>query len=403
MEKYLVINAGSSSLKFSLYDIDTMNVLMSGYFEKIGNKDSFYTLKINGEKEKVETYIAHHTEAVQTMIVELIENHVIEDLTEIKGVGHRVVHGGVLYKEPTMVDDTVIKEIERLAVLAPNHHMGHIAGINAVIDVAPEVPMVIVPDTAFHSTIPDENALYALPIEWYKENDVKKFGAHGTSHKYITSVMQEKLGRDDVNIIVCHIGSGASVCAVKDGLSYDTSMGLTPLAGVIMGTRSGDIDPSIINYIAHERGLTIEQIDHILNKESGLLGLSGSNDFRDVEEKANNGDEMSSLALAKFERSIINYIAQYITLLDGKVDAIIFTAGIGENSKSFRKNVLNKLCNTFGIQINDDKNDNVVGFSEITTEESRIPVYVIPTDEEYMIVKDTVNTIKTKGNILTLK
>lgn len=393
-EKYLIINAGSSSLKFSLYDMPEAREIVNGYIEKIGNQDSFYTLKFSGKKVEKQKVIRNHTEAVATMLEELLENRFISDVSEIKGIGHRVLHGGEYYADSVLIDEEVLGNIINLTKLGPLHHPGQIAGIEAMIACLPDVKQVAVFDTAFHQTMPKENYMYAVPYEWYVENSVRKYGFHGTSHKYITEVMQERYGKKDVNLIVCHIGSGASISCIKDGRSYDTTMGLTPLDGLVMGTRSGTIDSSILEYICKERGLGVEQITTILNKKSGLLGIAGKNDFRDLEAQANAGDLNSQLAMKMLKNSIIKFIAQYYFELNGKVDALVFTAGIGENAINLREQIVDEISNPMGIKLDGEANSNIARFKEnqsgvISTPESRFDVLVVPTNEEYMILKDT--------------
>lgn len=393
-EKYLIINAGSSSLKFSLYDMPETREIVNGYIEKIGNQDSFYTLKFNGKKVEKKKAIMSHTEAVATMLEELMGNHFIADVSEIKGVGHRVLHGGEYYDDSVLIDEESLANIESLVKLGPLHLPGEIDGIKSMQECMPGVPQVAVFDTAFHQTMPKENYMYAVPYEWYEENGVRKYGFHGTSHKYITEAMQKHFGKDTVNLIVCHIGSGASIACIKDGKSYDTTMGLTPLDGLIMGTRCGSIDSSIIEYMSKERGLSIDEINTILNKQSGLLGICGKNDFRDLEAQANNGDKNSKLAFQMLKNSIIKYIAQYYFELNGDVDALIFTAGMGENAISLREAIVNAISVPLNIKLDKLANDNIARFREnqsgrISTSDSKIEVLVVPTDEEYMILKDT--------------
>ncbi|MBR6689936.1 MAG: acetate kinase [Bacilli bacterium] len=393
-EKYLVINAGSSSLKFTLYSMPEAVEIVNGLIEKIGEGDSSYTLKFDNKKISNEEEINNHTEAVKVMLRELLKNNCIESIDEIKGIGHRVLHGGELYSGSVLIDEEVMNNITNLIKLGPLHLPGEIAGINSMIECLPDVPQVAVFDTAFHQTMPEESYMYPVPYSWYKENGVRKYGFHGISHKYITKVMQEKFNKQDVNLIVCHIGSGASITAIKDGKSYDTTMGLTPLPGLVMGTRCGDIDPSIIEYICKERNLTVTEVTNILNKESGLKGLSGKNDFRDVTDLALNGDSKAKLAIALFERSVIKYIGQYYFELEGNLDAIVFTAGVGENVSYVREDIINFISKPMGIEINKEMNDNIARFKEhqtgiISTDDSKVKVMVILTDEEYMILEDT--------------
>lgn len=393
-EKFLIINAGSSSLKFSLYNMPETIEIVNGYIEKIGNQDSFYTLKYEGKKIEKKKVILNHTDAVETMLEELLDNNFIQDVSDIKGIGHRVLHGGEYYSESVLIDDNVLENIKSLTKLGPLHHPGEIAGIESMKSVMPDVPQVAVFDTAFHQTMPKENYMYAVPYDWYEENGVRKYGFHGTSHKYITETMQKQLGKEDVNLIICHVGSGASMCCVKNGKCFNTTMGLTPLDGLVMGTRCGTIDSSIIEYICKERNMSVEDVNTVLNKKSGLLGIAGKNDFRDLEELANNGDEKAKLAIKMLQNSITKFIAQYYVELNGMVDAIVFTAGIGENGISLRANIVNSLSNALNIKLDENSNNNISKFKErqsgvISTPDSKINVVVIPTNEEYMILKDT--------------
>ena len=317
--KFLCVNAGSSSLKFQLFEMPEEKVIISGYIEKIGLEDSFWTTKINGEKIKGAKFLKDHNAAVEVLLNELVENKAVESLDEIKGVGHRVLHGGEKYSDSVLIDDEVIQNIKDLTKLGPLHHPGNLAGIEALRAVLPNVPMVAVYDTAFHQTMPKENFMYPVPYEWYLKYGVRKYGFHGTSHKYITTVMKEKLGKDDVNLIICHIGSGASISAIKNGVCYDTTMGITPLDGLMMGTRSGAIDPSIIEYVCKESGMSVSDVTNDLNKKSGLLGVSGFSDSRDVEEAAAKGDERADLALNMDNDRVAKYIAEYFIKLEGKV------------------------------------------------------------------------------------
>jgi len=393
-EKYLVINAGSSSLKFSLYNMPETEEIVNGYIEKIGNQDSFYTLKYADQKVEKSKVILNHTEAVETMLAELLANNFIDDISEIKGIGHRVVHGGEYYSESVLIDDEVLNNIRSLTKLVPLHHPGEIAGIESMQECLPHVPQIAVFDTAFHQTMPKENYMYAVPYSWYEENGVRKYGFHGTSHKYITETMKNYFNKDRVNLIICHIGSGASISCIKDGKCYDTTMGLTPLDGLIMGTRSGTIDSSIIEYICKERNISVEEATSILNKQSGLLGIAGKNDFRDLEKQANEGDENSKLAITMIKNSIIKFIAQYYFELDGELDALVFTAGIGENAISLRADIVNAISNSMGIKLNKNANNDIAKFKDkhegvISSTTSKFEVLVVPTDEEYMILKDT--------------
>ena len=391
--KFLCVNAGSSSLKFQLFEMPEEKVLISGYIEKIGFEDSFWNTKINGEKIKGEKYLKNHTEAVDVMLDELIKHKAVESLDEIKGVGHRVLHGGEKYSDSVLIDDQVVQDIKDLTKLGPLHHPGNLAGIEAMQKALPGVPNVAVFDTAFHQTMPPVNYMYPVPYEWYEKYGVRKYGFHGTSHKYITETMKKMLGKKDVNLIICHVGSGASISCIKDGKCYDTTMGLTPLDGLMMGTRCGSIDPSIIEYVCKESGKDVSEITNDLNKKSGLKGICGFNDNRDVEKAIAEGDEKAKLALDMYVDIINRFIAEYYVELDGKVDAMVMTAGVLENGSETREAILTKL-ECLGIVLDKEMNDKIAGFKEIhegciTTKESKVPVYVIPTNEEIMIIRDT--------------
>ena len=395
--KILCVNAGSSSLKFQLYEMPEEKVLISGYIEKIGMPDCFWNVKINGEKIRSEKYLKNHTEAVEVLIEELFKNKVVESLDEIKGVGHRVLHGGEKYADSVVITDEVVKDIEDLTKLGPLHHPGNLAGINAMRKALPGVVNVAVFDTAFHQTMPKENFIYPVPYEWYTKYGVRKYGFHGTSHKYITGEMKKRLGKENVNLIICHVGSGASIACVKDGKCYDTTMGLTPLDGLMMGTRSGAIDPSILKYVMQESGETIDKITDDLNKKSGFYGVCGAADCRDVEHLAEEGNENAILALNMYANRIAKYIMDYYLELEGKVDTIVFTAGVLENGSTMRKMVMDRL-KVLGITLDEELNNKIAGFKElhegiISDGDSKIAVMVLPTNEEIMIVKDTFNKV----------
>ena len=398
--KFLCVNAGSSSLKFQLFEMPEEKVIISGYIEKIGLEDSFWTTKINGEKIKGAKYLKNHNEAVEVLLDELVKHKAVKSLDEIKGVGHRVLHGGEKYSDSVLITDEVIKDIKDLTKLGPLHHPGNLAGIEALKKVLPKVPMVAVYDTAFHQTMPKKNYMYPVPYEWYLNYGVRKYGFHGTSHKYITVKMKEELKKDDVNLIICHIGSGASISAIKEGKCFDTTMGITPLDGLMMGTRSGSIDPSILEYVCKEADMTISDVTNDLNKKSGFLGISGFSDCRDVEEAAAKGDERAVLALDMYNDRIAKYIADYYIELEGKVDAIVFTAGVGENGSAVRESVISRL-KPLGIELDKKVNDKVAGFKDIhegiiSTKKSKVPVWVLPTNEELMIIKDTYEIVNKK-------
>ena len=395
--KILCVNAGSSSLKFQLYEMPEEKVLISGYIEKIGMPDCFWNVKINGEKIRSEKYLKNHTEAVEVLIDELFKNKVVESLDEIKGVGHRVLHGGEKYSDSVVITDEVVKDIEDLTKLGPLHHPGNLAGIRAMREALPNVVNVAVFDTAFHQTMPKENYIYPVPYEWYTKYGVRKYGFHGTSHKYITGEMKKRLGKENVNLIICHVGSGASIACIKDGKCYDTTMGLTPLDGLMMGTRSGAIDPSILKYVMQESGKSIDEVTDDLNKKSGFLGISGAADCRDVEKLASEGNENAILALNMYANRIAKYIVDYYLELEGKVDSIVFTAGVLENGSAMRKMVMDRI-KVLGVTLDEELNDKIASFKDlhegiISDGDSKITVMVLPTNEEIMIVKDTFNKV----------
>lgn len=390
--KILSVNCGSSSLKFQLFEMPEETTLISGVFERIGLDGSMYTIKLNGEKIKKEVELKDHKKAFEILVQELIDNNVVASLDEIKGIGHRGVQGGE-YNKTVVATNEVVQRMDELSTLAPLHNPAGIIGINAAKEVVPNAIQTVVFDTAFHQTMKEENYLYAVPYEWYTKHQIRKYGAHGTSHKYVSLRMNEILGRTDTKIITCHIGNGASISAVVNGECINTSMGLTPNAGLIMGTRSGDIDATIIPYMMEKTGMTAKDMDNILNKESGLLGISGvSSDSRDIEEGIEAGNEKCILAQKMYVRRIIDYIAKYYVEMNG-ADAIVFTAGVGENSISTRSEILEGLA-VLGVKVDAEKN-NVRGKEAcITTEDSSIPAYVIPTNEEVMIARDTYELAK---------
>ena len=393
--KILSVNAGSSSLKFTAFEMPEEKVLASGNFERIGINDSLYTIKINGEKIKKEVDLPNHTTAFKILMDELIRLNVVSSLDEIKGIGHRVVQGADHYDKSVIATDEVVLDIDSLSSIAPLHNPAAVLGIKAAKEVVPLATEVVVFDTAFHQSMPKENYLYAIPMEWYHKYQVRRYGAHGTSHKYIALEMAKKLGRDDLKLIVCHIGSGASVTAIKNGKSFDTSMGFTPNAGLIMGTRCGDTDVTAITYIMDKLNISPKEMDTILNKQSGVYALSlGYSDMRDVTEQLENGNEDAKTAMQMFINRIVDYIAKYYFELEG-VDAIVFTAGVGENGALERSLIAKKLA-FLGVKLDEDMNNKIAGYKEIsegviTTADSSTPLYVMPTNEEVMIARDTYN------------
>lgn len=390
--KILSVNAGSSSLKFQLYEMPEEKVLISGLMERIGIGNSFYTIKINGEKIKKEAELNDHEEAFETLVKELEANNVVESLNEIKGIGHRIVQGGDYFDRTVVIDKDVLSKIEELSALAPLHNPAAAVGIKAAIDVFPNAIQTAVFDTAFHQTMPKENYLYALPMKWYEDLKVRRYGAHGTSHKFVSERMNEILGRTDTKLITCHIGNGASISAVVNGKCLNTSMGLTPNAGLIMGTRCGDIDASIIPYVMEKTNMTPKEIDNAINKESGLLAISRkSSDSRDIEDGIASGDENCILAQKMYVRRIVDYIAKYYVEMDG-CDAIVFTAGIGEKAIDTRRDILNCL-GSLGIYLDEEANNCKGKECMISTKDSKVECWVIPTDEELMIARDTMELV----------
>ena len=391
--KILAVNCGSSSLKFKMYEMPEEEVLISGLFERIGEKVSSYTIKLNGEKYSKEVELPNHKVAFEILVDELKKNKIIKKLDEIKAIGHRIVQGGDYFDKTVEADDDAVEKIRELATLAPLHNAAAITGINAAKEVIPTALETVTFDTAFHQTIEPVNYMYAVPYEWYTDYKVRKYGAHGTSHKYIASRLNALLGRTNTKLITCHIGSGASVSAIMDGVCIDTSMGLTPNAGLIMGTRCGDVDTSILTYMMQKKDISPKEMDTILNKKSGLLGISGvSNDSRDIEEGINKGNERCVLAQKMYVQKIIDYIAMYYFEMGG-VDAIAFSAGVGENSIRTRIDIMEGL-KVLGV-VPDYEANNCRGEEKlVTTSDSKVPCYVVPTDEEIMIARDAFNLVK---------
>lgn len=388
----LSINAGSSSLKFTGFDMPSEKVLISGVFERIGIDGSFYTIKINGEKIKKDVPLKSHEDAVKILTEELINYNIVKDLSEIKGVGHRVVHGGDKYADSTIINKHVTDTIRELFHLAPLHNPANLMGIEAFQEYIPEATAVAVFDTGFPQTMPEENYLYAVPYEWYEKYGVRRYAFHGISHQYITEYMQNYLGKKDVNLITCHLGNGSTVFSIKDGKCFDTSLSFSTNSGLVMGTRSGDIDPYIVPYMMKESGMTMEEVLNDLNKKSGLLGVSGvSSDSRDIEEGINAGNRRCELAQKLFVNRVVGYIAKLWCPLDG-CDAICFAGGIGENSIMTRKQIIEGLT-SLGIELDEEANDIRGEFRLITKEGSKIPCYIVPTDEELMIARDTYRLI----------
>ncbi|MDE6357618.1 MAG: acetate kinase [Eubacteriales bacterium] len=388
--KVLVLNCGSSSLKYQLIDMSNENVLASGLCERIGIDGR---LKHKGkEVYEVEATMNNHTDAIKMVIDALLDSKhgVISDIKEINAVGHRVVHGGEYFTKSVVVTDEVIKAIEDCIELAPLHNPANLMGIKACENLIPGISQVVVFDTAFHQTMPEKAYLYGIPYELYEKYKIRRYGFHGTSHKYVSERAANILGKDikDLKIITCHLGNGGSVAAIDGGKSVDTSMGFTPLEGLIMGTRCGDIDPAVVSFIMEKEGLDNKQIDELMNKKSGVLGLSGvSSDFRDIESAAKEGNKRAQIALDSFHYKVAKYIGEYTSTLNG-VDAIVFTAGLGENSKSSREEIC-KYLKWLGIELDDEKNSKRGEEIEITIPSSKVKVLVIPTNEELVIARDT--------------
>ena len=387
--KVMAVNAGSSSLKFKLFEMPDEIVITDGVVERIGLEDAYFTIRVNGEKKKQVLTIKDHGVAVQMLLDALISEHIVNDISEIKGVGHRIVQGGWYFDDSVLVDDKVIAEIDELCDLAPLHNPAHLIGIRAFMAALPGVPNVTVFDTSFHQSMAEEAYMYAIPYEWYEKYHIRKYGAHGTSHKYVATRCAALMGRpiEDLKIVTCHLGNGASLCAIEDGKCKDTSMGLTPLEGIPMGTRSGNLDPTVVSYICNKLNLNATEVVTMLNKKSGYLGVSGvSNDSRDLEAAMAAGNDRARLALDIQYKRIADYIGSYYVLLGG-IDAIVFTAGIGENSPRCRQQVVKRL-GVLGVEIDEEKN-NVRGEEIlISTPKSKIKVFIIPTDEELVIARD---------------
>ncbi len=395
--KILVLNSGSSSLKYQVIDMDTEEVLAKGYFERIGQPNSFLTHKVNGEKHKFEHAAKNHEKAIEFVLDRLTNTHygVLKSLDELGGIGHRVVHGGEKFKEAVLINDDVIEGIRECVDLAPLHNPASILGMEACKKVVPNMKMVAVFDTAFHQSIEKEKYIYPIPYKYYKKYGVRKYGAHGMSHQYVSSRVAEIMKKDikDLKIVNCHLGQGASVCAIKEGKSVETSMGLTPLGGVPMGTRSGDLDPSVITYLMNKEKLTPDDINFILNKESGVYGISGvSVDFRDIEVEAQAGGHHAQLALDVFHYLVACYVARCAVAMNG-IDVLTFTAGVGEKGPLSREAICEQL-QFLGVKIDTEKNKIRGEEIEISAPDSKVKIYVVPTNEEVVIARETLKLVK---------
>ena len=395
--KILVLNSGSSSLKYQVIDTKTGEMVVKGNYERIGQSMAFLTHKVHGEKHKFEHPAKDHKEALEFVMSRLTSERtgIFKSLDELDAVGHRIVHGGEKLRKPALVTKEVIEEIEKAAELAPLHNRAAILGIKACKEVLKEKPMVAVFDTGFHETIPEERYLYAIPYKFYEEYHVRKYGFHGTSHEYVADRVSEIIGKDikDLKIVNCHLGQGVSVCAIQGGESVETSMGLTPLGGIPMGTRSGDLDPSVVTFMMKKENLTANEVEDILNKESGVYGLSTiSVDFRDIEREALAGGKKSKRALDAFHYAVAAYVAKCAVAMGG-IDILTFTAGVGEKSPYSRSEIC-KMLKIFGVEISEELNDVKGEEREISSKESQVKVFIIPTNEELMIARQTEKLVK---------
>ena len=395
--KILVLNSGSSSLKYQVIDTETGEMLVKGYYERIGQVGAFLTHKVNGEKHHFEHPAKNHEKAIQFVMKRLTSDHygVFKSLDELDAIGHRVVHGGEQFKDAVLITDEVIQEIKENAMLAPLHNPAAILGIEACQKVVPNKPMVAVFDTAFHQTISKEKYIYPIPYEYYEKYHVRKYGFHGTSHQYVANRVAEILGKDikELKIVNCHLGQGASICAIKNGESVETSMGLTPLGGIPMGTRSGDLDPSVVTYLMKKEELDADDVEEVLNRETGVYGISMvSVDFRDIEAEALAGGKHAKLALDAYHYSIAGYIAKCAVAMGG-IDVLTFTAGVGEKSPYSRSEICKQL-GIFGVEISGKANLVKGEEAEISSPNSKVKVFVIPTNEELMIAQETAKLVK---------
>ena len=395
--KILVLNCGSSSLKYQLINMETEEVLASGKYERIGEDEAFITHKVNGQKIEIKHPAKTHEEAVDFTLKQLInpEYKVIDSLDEISAIGHRLVHGGEKINKSVIITDEVVEVLKECIDLAPLHNPAGIIGNEACKKVMPGKPMVGVFDTAFHQTMPKERYIYPIPYEYYKKYGIRKYGFHGTSHMYVSQRLAEIVGKDisELKIVTCHLGQGSSICAVEGGKSVDTSMGLTPLAGIPMVTRSGDLDPSVVTFLMKKEGWTAEEAENMLNKKSGVQGISGlAPDFREIEAASYGDNERAEIAIEKFKYEIASYIAKYAVAMNG-VDYIVFTGGVGENQINIRRGICEKL-EFMGVKIDVEANNVRGEEKEISAPDSKVKVYLVPTNEELMIAKETARLIK---------
>lgn len=395
--KILVLNCGSSSLKYQLINMETEEVMASGKYERIGEDEAYITHKVNGQKIEIKHPAYNHEEAIDFTLKQLVnpEYKVVDSLDEVNAIGHRVVHGGEYFATPVLVTEDTINKIEEAAELAPLHNKAAAQGIRACQAVMPGKPMVCVFDTAFHQSIPKERYIYSIPYEYYKKYGIRKYGFHGTSHQYVSNRLAEIENKsiEELKIVTCHLGQGSSICAVKGGKSVDTSMGLTPLAGIPMVTRSGDLDPSVVTYLMRKENLSADEIENVLNKKSGVQGISGlAPDFRVIESESYGDNERARLAMDSFKYAVASYIAKYAVAMNG-IDAIIFTGGVGENQINIRKGICEQLA-FMGVKLDVEANNMRGEEKMISTADSPVKAYVIPTNEELMIARDTERLVK---------
>ena len=396
MSKIISVNAGSSSLKFQLFKMPEEEVLTSGNAERIGLEEGIFTIKVNGEKIVTNTPIKDHSVAVKLLLEALVKHGIVKDLNEIKAAGHRIVQGGSYFDQSVKVDEDVVAKVEELCELAPLHNPAHLICYRAFKEALPNIEHVFVFDTAFHQTMTEESFLFPVPYNWYTDHKIRRYGAHGTSHQYVSERTAALMGKDvkDLNIITCHLGNGASITAIKGGKCINTSMGLTPLGGIMMGTRSGDLDPTVVFYMMKKLGCTPDEMDTYLNKKSGMLGVSGiSSDARDIQAAADAGNPRAILTHQLYVNRVINVLGGYVMQL-GHVDAISFTAGLGENDVNMREMILKAATECLGLDINYELNANTRGKEvRLSTNDSKVSVFVVPTNEEVVIARDTVRLL----------
>ena len=395
MSKVIAVNSGSSSLKFQLFQMPEEKVLTSGQAERIGLEEGIFTINVNGEKVVTKTPIKDHQAAVDMLLEALVKHGIVQDLNEIQGAGHRIVQGGPYFDQSVVVDNEVVEKVDELCAIAPLHNHAHLVCYEAFKKALPQIRHVFVFDTAFHQTMPPEAYLYPVPYEWYKDLKVRKYGAHGTSHQYVMKRCAELMGKDynQMNMITCHMGNGASITAIKNGKVINTSMGLSPLGGVMMGTRCGDIDPTVVYYVQEKLGLTPQEMDTQLNKKSGMLGISGiSSDSRDVEAAVKDGNERAIMTSKLYAQRALDFIGSYYMEL-GHVDAMVFTAGLGEHAVEMRERVLKRLEEGMGVKIDYELNSKTHSEAKISLPDSKVEVWVVPTNEELVIARDTVRLL----------